>query len=258
MGRRTNPPFAEEGIMVLTDNHRRLRVELASKGCEVPEDQRTRLQRLIEPLGEAVKDFPNPELWLKVIFHENRGAYHVEAKLKLPGRTHFTGDNDPHLDSALARCLRKLQHRVESNPEVDRGDLEQAWRRDANDRKWVAAAKPEDPDTGPIGRAVQAGDYKAFRTLLVGYEDWLRTRVGRWLQRYPEAQAQVGGRVLIGDLVEEVYLNAFEELDRKPAEVSLSSWLDSLIDRSLREVLQDPDEEHANASMARTLRETQF
>src|SRR5438552_1197322 len=45
---------------------------------------------------------------------------------------------------------------------------------------------PADPESGILGQAVQAGDYQKFRTGLVGYEEPLRRRVGRWIQRYPE------------------------------------------------------------------------
>src|SRR5437763_8593668 len=70
---------------------------------------------------------------------------------------------------------------------------------------------PEGPDAGVLGDAVQAGNYQAFRQALTNYEEWLRKRVGRWIQRYPEAQARVGRGLAIGDVLETVYLNAFEQ-----------------------------------------------
>jgi len=102
---------------------------------------------------------------------------------------------------------------------------------------------------------VRAGNYRAFSAALATYEEWLRLRVGRWVQRYPEAQAKVGGDLLIGDLVEEVYLNAFEGWVRRPTEVGLGWWLESSIDPSLRALLRHPAEVKENASLARTLRE---
>jgi hypothetical protein len=60
---------------------------------------------------------------------------------------------------------------------------------------------------------------------------------------------------LLGDLVEEVYLNAFERFAERPTDVPLSGWLEGLIDPSLKALLRHPDEEHENASLARTVRQ---
>jgi DNA-directed RNA polymerase specialized sigma24 family protein len=77
------------------------------------------------------------------------------------------------------------------------------------------------------------------------------------VQRYPHAQARVGDGLAIGDLVEEVYLNAFERFGQRPAgPVSFTEWLEGLIDPSLKALLRHPDRESENASMARTLRDT--
>jgi hypothetical protein len=114
---------------------------------------------------------------------------------------------------------------------------------------------PQDPADGALGRAVRNGDYRAFRLALATYEEWLRKRVGRWVQRYPEAQARVGRGLKLGDLVEAVYLNAFEGYPRRRPEVAFHQWLDELIDPSLKDLLRRPDGASENASMARTLRD---
>src|SRR5439155_10527791 len=174
-------------------------------------------------------------------------------KLKLPGRTLFTGEQDGYLDAAFGRGVRKLVRKVEAyGGQSDPRAAEAAGRRIALSRDVVA---PADPASGPLAEAVGNGDYRTFRTALAGYEEWLRKRVGRWVQRYPEAEARVGTELLLGDLVEEVYLNAFEGFARRPTDVRLSDWLEGLIDPSLKALLRHPDEEHENASMARTVRE---
>src|SRR5438105_12011318 len=177
-----------------------LRLEINTVDCDIPADERARLQSLLAPLAEAVSDWPAPALAVKAIFHLKSRAYHVEFKLSLPGRTLFTSEADAYLDSALARCAHKLVNRVQDYKEhPDRGAAERDEKRAALDRDVVA---PEDPASGPLADAVQAGDYRAFRTRLAGYEEWLRKRVGRWVQRYPQAEARVGRRLLLGDLVE--------------------------------------------------------
>lgn len=240
--------------MTYSDDRFHLQVAFRTRQCQVPPDELGRMQRSLADLGEAVRDFPQAALTVTLIHHPRSQTYHVEFRLQLPGRTLATGDTDPYLDSAFQRCLRKLVHRVETyraNP--DRASLAAAARTETREREILA---PEDPDGGLLGRAVEAGDYRAFRNALVHYEDWLRRRVGRWIQRYPEAEARVGRGLAIGDVVEEVYLNAFEQLAKRPPHLAFHQWLEGLIDPSLKALMDHPEQEQENASLARTLRET--
>jgi len=244
----------EEQAMQHTNGRHHLRVVIDAKGCDIPADERARMERTLDPLGEELRDFRSAELTLGVICHKQSQTYNVEARLRLPGRSLVTADRDAYLDSAYQRCVRKLSQLVKAYKEHPNREAEEAAERRASLDDNVVA--PEDPDAGPLREHVQAGKYMAFRNDLVLYEDWLRTRVGRWVQRYPQAEAQVGDGLKIGDLVEEVYLNAFEHFTERPNGVSLTAWLEQLIDPSLKAMLRHPDEERENASFARTLRET--
>jgi hypothetical protein len=135
------------------------------------------------------------------------------------------------------------------------GDSDKAGDERQPTAAWEIVA-PADRDTGVLAKAVHAGDYKAFRTALSGYEEWLRKRVGRWLQRYPEAEGRIGRGLAIGDVVEEVYLHAYEHYGQRPVEVPFHQWLEGLIDPSWKVLLRHPEEETENTSLARTLRET--
>ena len=231
----------------------RLGIEITTKDCEIPEDERARLQTSLLALGEDVKDFAEPTLVIHVIYHPRGKRFHVEFKMKLPGRTLFTAEENSYLDAALQRGLAKLKRKVEAYKEnPDREAVAAAERRDDLDSDVVA---PEDPDAGPLAEAADAGDYRTFRTALAGYEEWLRKRVGRLVQRHPDAQARVGKELLLGDVVEEVYLNAFERFTRRPTDVRLSEWLEGLIEPSIRALLRYPEEEREATSMARTVRE---
>jgi hypothetical protein len=243
--------------MRYTDDRYRLGVEIKAGGCDLPTDELVRMEGSLAPLGEAVQDFPSAELSVTVLRHDNAAAYHVEARLKLNGRALVSGDWDAYLDSAFQRCLRKLIRKAEAyrtNPDR-RAEAEALRRRDVEALNRAVVA-PEEREGGALGRVVEAGDYKAFRDAMTGYEDWLRLRVGRWIQRYPAAEARVGTTLHIGDVLEEVFLNAFERFGRRPVEVPFHEWLDHLIDPSLKAFLRHPDEEGENASFARTLRET--
>jgi len=37
-----------------------------------------------------------------------------------------------------------------------------------------------------------AGDYAAFRVAAFGFEDAVRLRAGRWVERYPDLEAKIG------------------------------------------------------------------
>src|SRR5438105_7392782 len=140
--------------MQYTDERYHLHVELSTKDCDIPADERARMQQSLEPLGQAVEDLPRSDLWLKVIHHDgNQSApYHVEAKLKLPGQTLFSSDWDAHLDSSFQRCVNKLVHKVRAYREEPgrRAAEEQAAartvRRAALDNNSVPAADAEEPE----------------------------------------------------------------------------------------------------------------
>lgn len=240
--------------MDFTDDRTRLHVTITAKECQVPEDERARMQAHLGELAAAVEGFPPSRLAVTVVFHPQRQVYNVQLKLNLPGKTLTTADEDPYLDSAFQRGVRKTAQKAaayRANP--DRQAVEVARRRDALARDVVS---PEGADVGPLARAVQEGDYHAFRTALAGYEEWLRDRVGRWVQRYPDVNARIGKDLLLGDLLEEVYLNAFERYARRPMEVPFHTWLEDLIDPSVKALVYDLGEEKQAVSFAHTLRQT--
>lgn len=240
--------------MQYTDDRYHLRVVIDSQDCQVPPEELTRMQRLLEPVGQAVEDIPQSELRVKVIRHPRSNSYHVEMKLELPGRSLTSDDRDTYMDSAFQHSVEKLCRQLDSVArQRDRAAERATERRQELDNQVVM---PFDSDDGPLADMVRAGDYRAFRTALSTYEEWLRKRVGRWVQRFPEAQARVGDGVMIGDVVEGVYLNAFEQFTSRPVGVRLSEWLDDLIDPTLKGLLREPEEARQSASLARTLRQT--
>src|SRR5438105_3451776 len=158
--------------MRLVENRKHLHLEIDAKDCDIPADERTRLQKFFAPLDELVEDMARAELWLTIVFHAQRQQYHTEAKLKVPGRTLFATAWESYLDSSLQKCLQRLARRAEVHKQQpDRQAEEKAAQRVALDRDVVA---PEDADTGPLADAVHAGDFPRFRAGLIAYEDWLR------------------------------------------------------------------------------------
>jgi len=237
-----------------TDPRTNLHVELNAKGCTIPEDESAHMQKRIQEVGDQVRDFPASQLRVNVIYHPRSEDYHAEARLKVPGRTLTSGDRNTHLDSAFQGCMDRLLAEVKAYRErPDRDTVERTEDRAALDREIVM---PADPDAGPIAAAAQEGDYKAFRTALAGYEEWIRKRVGRWVQRHPEVEERIGGDILIGDLIEEVYLLAFEGFTKRSTDIRLSEWLDKLLEPALAAAVKQPDVVRQEASMARTVRDS--
>ncbi len=108
-----------------------------------------------------------------------------------------------------------------------------------------------------IQAAIDDDDYLRFRKALMPFEEPMRKRIGRWLQRYPQIEAQLGGDFKIADIVEEVFLNAFEQFPKRVADVPPGNWLESLIDPSVQAILQSPSQEFENISFVRTMREVE-
>jgi hypothetical protein len=228
-----------------------LQVDVKTTGCDIPDDERARWQRWLEELDERVRSFANPSLEIHVAWHARSEVHNSEFKLKLPGRNLFVREKDAYLDLALERGLHRLGRKVDDYREHPYVDSDENARRQASrDKEFVA---PDLSEAGPLAQAVDAGDYRAFRRHLSNYEDWLNQRAGRLVQRNADAQAALGADFLLGDVVEEVYLTAFDRFAGRPANVPLSEWLEGLIQPSIRALLRNTDEEEMEIGFARTL-----
>lgn len=236
--------------MAYTLSQHHLHIEIDAKECRIPDDVRARIQPRLARLGEAVHDLASSQLWLTVVYHPRSQIYHAQAKLKIPGQTIITGDRNQALDTALLECLDNVIRRVEaykSNP--DEEALSRAKRQTQLTEGVVA---PIEPDAGRLGAAYLDGDYDAFRRALVSHEELVRRRVGRWIQRYPEIQRQVGESFEIADMIEEVFLTAFDRYGERPKHVSIHDWLERMIDPAITAFWNDPADRQA-ASFAQTL-----
>jgi hypothetical protein len=229
-----------------------LQGEIHVTGFNLPEDEGVRMQSSLAHLEAATQELGKSRFTCDAVYHRGPGVYHLRFRLRVPDRTLAVPVKDVYLDSAWQQGMRELAEQVrEYRKKTDEGKIKNIpGQAELNMPPLV----PEDPQAGKLADAARQGDYRTFRTGLAGYEEWLRRRVGRWVQRYPQAEIQIGDGLLIGDIVEEVYLNAFESFLQRPSAVSLSDWLEGLIDPSLKAILRHPDEEHETASLARTVR----
>jgi ribosome-associated translation inhibitor RaiA len=239
--------------MQFPDESYNLRIELDTKNCTCSPDEIRDMEEALEPLSTVVEEFPVSDLYITIIYHKPSNDYHVKTALVLSGRTLFTGDRDDAFYPAYERCMRKLVKKVEAYKHRLSNQEEQSKRQKGT---YQDVSPSFTPDSAVLAQAVDAGDYAAFRRAASAYEESVRKRVGRWVQRYPALEAEIDVRLTIDDVVEEVFLNAFDQYDNRQGVVPVGEWLESLIDPSVKALMRHPDQELENINWARTVSET--
>lgn len=236
--------------MKFSDQSHNLRIELVTENYTCPPAQIEYLERTLDLLRESVRNFPVSDLYIDIKFHPRSHDFRIKTALVLTGRTLATGDLDPNLEPAFERCVRKLVKRAEEY-KADLGREPERHKHLVGTHQSVVPG--QEPNGEVLEAAVRDGDYAAFREATFDYEEPIRKRVGRWIDRYPQVEAEIGDELKISDIVEEVFLNAFERYDSRPQQVRFGEWLDQLIDPSIKLLMRAPDEEMQNISFAQTL-----
>ncbi|MEX0937920.1 MAG: hypothetical protein WDZ59_08655 [Pirellulales bacterium] len=239
--------------MRFSDTSYNLRIELDQNNCDLPGDVIEKFERDLEPLRKPVAKFPVSDLYITVTHQPRSQAYHLKMALVLSGRTLAVADVDPHVLAAFDRCVSKLIRRVLAYVADLGAEAELHKHRKGTHQEIVPESEP---DVEQLENALREGDYAAFRTATYVYEEQVRKRVGRLVERFPELNERIGIEWTLEDMVEEVFLMAFEHYESRPREVRLGEWLEQLIEPSLKLLSAHPDEEMENINFARTLRET--
>jgi ribosome-associated translation inhibitor RaiA len=238
--------------MPFSDKSHNLRIELDTKNCSLSAAEIEKMEQMLDPLREPARSFPVSDLYITVTYHPRSLDYHVRTSLVLTGRTLFTGQYDENPVSAFGQCVRKLVHRITAYKDSLEAKPEQSKAREGTAQEVVPT---QEPDAEELQSAVAGGDYAAFREAMYVYEESVRKRAGRWIQRYPEFEALLGDEFALDDLVEEVMLNAFDQFNDKPKELRLGQWLEELIDPSVKALLQNPEAERENIAAVRSWRD---
>lgn len=227
----------------------KLQVHFDPHHCQPTARELSDMADSLDPLARAVGNFPMAECRVMIEYRARSTEYAVKVSLLLPGETLVTSNHDPVLHAAFEQCLSPLEDQVKAYK--DR--LGQVEDRRKHEQGTAQEVTPDVPLDGPaLDAAVAAGDYAAFRTAVAGYEDSLRVRVGRWVERYPAVQGRMGRGLETIDLVEAVFLAAFEGHDARPPGVRYGEWLEGLIDPAVKAFEHHPDEELENVNMARS------
>jgi ribosome-associated translation inhibitor RaiA len=227
-----------------------MRIQIDAHQCELAEAMRQRMHGDLDALARQVADFPVHDVHVLVEFNRRSNDYSVKTTLVLPGTTLVGSDHDPALHAAYERCLNGLRENVRAYKER----LDRLPERHRQGKGTDLDVQPDhQPQFAVMDEAVRAGDYERFRSATAPYDEPLRKRIGRWVERLPEIQADVGNGVDLDDMVEAVFLQSFDTYLSRPAAVPFGDWLEGQIDPALR-ALHAREEVRENVRMARSAR----
>lgn len=226
----------------------RLQVHFDSHECELTDADRTGMADDTDSLARQVGNFPQADLRIIVERNSRSDEFAIKLTLILPGEVLVTSDHDRVMHAAFERALSSLTEAVTAYK--DRlGQV--AERRKAENHTHQDLLPSVAVDAAALDAAVTAGDYAAFRAAVAPYEDELRVRAGRWVERYPAVQRRMGRGVETVDIAEGVFLAAFEAHANRPLAVPYGQWLEGLLDPVVKGIEHHPDEEMENINMAR-------
>ncbi|QDT17121.1 hypothetical protein [Alienimonas californiensis] len=236
-----------------SDQKYNLKLELVTKNCSISSGELRQMEEDLDALAKLTEKMPVSDLLVTIAWFEHSQEYHVKTSLITPGKTLFTGEHDSVAHPAYQKCVRKLVQKLKAY----KNRMEtQDNRRSRLAEGTVQEVTPDVvPELATLEKAIHARDYLAFRQEMAGFDGSLRDRVGRWVQRYPDLDRAIGETLPVADIMEEVYLTAYDQFLERPTEMRLGDWLEGLVDPGIRNLLRHPDEEAEEISFARTLRE---
>jgi ribosome-associated translation inhibitor RaiA len=241
--------------MRFSDLSYNLLVDLDLKHCQLPPAVLRKMEASLSPLGDMVRNFPVSKLHVLVSYRPRTNDHDVRTSLILSGETLVSSEHHEQAHAAFEHCIDNLIRELRRYK--DRlGDVPERTKQQEGTHHDLLATLA--PDAGAIDAAITDGDYPAFRAALTGYETPVRAHVGRWVERYPKLSARIGHGLQIDDLVEGVFLSAFEGYGHLPREVRFGEWLGRLIDPAVKAMAAHPDRELENVHMARLAREAEM
>jgi len=232
-------PHPSEKVRILFDAHQ----------CQLSEAEMVQMRQQLDSLLRQVDSFPLSDIHVLVEHNTRSNDFSVKITLILPGETLVGNDHDSFLLAAFDRCLISLEENVRAYKDrlgqvPERQKVEKGTRHDVEPTVM--------PDPATVQQAVRDGDYAAFRTATLAYEEALRKRIGRWIERYPAVEARIDRGLKVADIVEEVFLAAFEGYDHRPVDIRFGDWLEALIDPAVKALQNRSDEELENINLIRT------
>jgi ribosome-associated translation inhibitor RaiA len=226
----------------------KLQVYFDPHECQPTGRELTEMADDTDSLARQVGNFPQADLRVLIERNARSDEYTVKLRLLLPGDALVTSDHDRVMHAAFERALASLEDAVKEYK--DRlGQVPERRKTEAKTHQKLTP--PTAVDAAALDAAVAAGDYPAFRAAVAPYEDALRVRAGRWVERYPAVQARMGNGLETIDIADGVFLAAFEEHPNRPPGVPYGTWLEGLLDPTIKAIEHHPDDELENINMAR-------
>jgi ribosome-associated translation inhibitor RaiA len=237
--------------MTFSDQSYNLLIDLDTKHCRLSAAEVRKMETMLSPLDDMVRPFPVSKLHVLVSRRHRTADYMVRTSLILPGDTLVSSEHHPLAHTAFEHCIQNLVREVQRYKDQLGHVPEQAKQQEGTHRELLPTLPP---DASAIEAAIRDGDYAAFRAATVGYEEPVRAGVGRWVQRYPEIAARIGRDLKIDDIVEDVFLIAFENYQHRPRDIRFGDWLRRHIDTAIKAMAADADAEMENVNMVRLAR----
>ncbi len=233
---------------------RKTRIEFDLHECSLAEPVLDKMRDNLVAIAPQVEHFPLADFHVLIERKARSNDFSVKVTLVLPGERLVGTDHDPLVHVAFERCLISL----EENLRAYKDRLGQVPQRQKQVKGTAQELEPSvPPDAAALEQAVQEGDYTAFRSATLAYEEPVRKRVGRWIERYPDVAGRIGHGLEVADLVEEVFLLAFEQYPGRPRTLRLGEWFDGLIDPAVKALRRHPEEELENIHLVRLNQQTQ-
>lgn len=234
-----NAPTDRAALLITFDAHQ----------CQPAAAELDEMRAALDGLADQARNFPQHDLRVLIERNSRSNDYSVKLTLLLDGTTLVTSDHDPSFYTAFDRALAALTDSLKGFKDqlgrtAERRKLEQH-----TDEPLLPSAAV---DVAALAAAAEAGDFAAFRAVVIPYEDGLRLRAGRWVERHPAVQALMGRKLTVADLTDGVLLAAFDGYDHRPRDVPLGTWFESLIAAEVKAFEHDLDGELENVNMART------
>ena len=228
----------------------KLQVYFDAHECQPAPEELAELSDDLDTLARQVGDFPRATLRVVIEWNGRNNEYSVKLTLILSTDTLVTSSHHAVLHTAFRQALDSLEQSAAGHKEMLEGLHQRQLQEEA--AKSQPTIEPAPIDEAALHAATAASDYPAFRTAVAPYEEWLRLRVGRWVERGADAQSRMGRDFDVLDLTEGVFLSAFEQHPHWQPEVRYRDWLDGLIDPTVKAFTRDAVGEKENVNMARS------
>ncbi len=217
--------------------------------CRLTEEEMARMTDQLGSLLRQVEAFPLSDVHILVERNTRSNDFSVKITLMLPGETLVGNDHDTFALAAFERCLMGLEENIRAYKDrLDRAPQRQKLQKGTHQEMEPGTG----PDSETVDQAVRDSNYAAYRTATLAYEEPVRKRIGRWLERYPDVARRIDRDLKVADLVEEVFLAAFEGHERRPMDIRYGDWLESLIDPAVKALGKRGDRELENINLVRS------